>query len=475
MALARRIADQSAVLLENNGILPLDPARLSSVAVLGPNADRVQFGDYSWSADKKDGITPLEGIRRLAGGQFNIHYAEGCDLWSENRAGIDEAVRAARRSDVAVIFAGTSSARLARASEAATSGEGYDVTDLGLPGVQEELIARVAATGKPVVVVLVTGRVHAMAGVREVADALLVQWYAGEQAGASIADILFGRVNPSGRLPVSLPQSTGNTPTYYNYLPTDKGYYNKKGSPEKPGRDYVLATPWSLYPFGYGLSYSTFEYTGMSVGRKALTAADTVRVSVTVRNTSEREGQEVVQLYARDLVSSVATPIHQLCAFEKVTLAPAESRTVIFLLPLDRLALHDAAMRRVVEPGDFEFQAGPSSADIVLRDTVTVGDPHAPAQAARGSASVPAAGAAVLGAETIVRGTVRDVQATPLEGVRVQADASNAIGRTDRNGKYTLRARTGDTLRFTLDGYRRVTAPVPPSGTVDVEMPADGK
>lgn len=222
------------------------------------------------------------------------------------------------------------------------------------------------------IVVLVTGKPFELARIRELADAVLVQWYAGEEAGASVAGILFGKTNPSGRLPVSFPQSTGHLPCYYNHLSTDKGYYNKKGSPDSPGRDYVFSDPEPLYPFGYGLSYTRFEYSGMETVSGELSATDTLRVNVRVKNTGSRAGSEVVQLYVRDLISSVATPVRQLHAFDKVELNPGEERSVRFSIPVPQLSLYDADMRRIVEPGDFELQVGASSRDIRLRDTVTV-------------------------------------------------------------------------------------------------------
>ena len=469
--LARQIADESAVLLENrNGVLPLSPGKLRSVAVIGPNADRVQFGDYSWSAEKDKGITPLCGIREyLDGSGVRVNYAEGCDPYSQDKSGFGEALKAARRSDAVVVFVGSQSAILARASEPATSGEGYDLTSLRLPGVQEELVEELARTGKPMIVVLVTGKPFELARIRELADAVLVQWYAGEEGGASVAGILFGKTNPSGRLPVSFPQSAGHLPCYYNHLPTDKGYYNKKGTPDNPGRDYVFSDPEPLYPFGYGLSYTQFEYSGMETASGEFTATDTLRVNVRVKNTGSRTGSEVVQLYVRDLISSVATPVRQLHAFDKVGLNPGEERSVRFSIPVPLLSLYDAAMRRIVEPGDFELQVGASSRDIRLRDTVTVaGCADIPGPKAIGAK---AGAVRELGAEVEISGTVRNVQAAVMPDVRVYAASAPACAVvTDRHGRYTLRIRTNDRAVFELEGHERREIDVTEGGSLDIEL-----
>lgn len=232
---SRQIADESTVLLKNEeNLLPLNMNRLKSIAVIGPNADCVQFGDYTWSKNKNDGVTPLQGIRQLVGKRVKVNYAKGCSLASMDTTGIAEAVRTVYDSDVAVVFVGSSSTAFIRHSaEPSTSGEGIDLSDISLTGAQELLIRSVYATGRPVVVVLVAGKPFAIPYVKEHIPAILAQWYAGEEAGNSIADILFGRVNPSGKLTFSFPQSTGHLPVFYNYLPTDKGYYKEPGTYEK--------------------------------------------------------------------------------------------------------------------------------------------------------------------------------------------------------------------------------------------------
>lgn len=375
IALAKEVADESAVLLENNGILPLDISRYKSVAVLGPNSDQTVFGDYSWTYQGTDvGVTLLEGIRNRFPSDCIIRHAEGCDWWSQDDSGIDEAVRLASESDLVIVAVGSRSTYLVRKPENVTCGEGYDLSSLELPGRQMDLLKAVKETGTPLVVVLISGKPFAMPWVKENADAFLVQWYAGEEQGNSVADILLGNVNPSGRLNVSFPRSTGNTPCYYNYLPTDKEYYdNLGGSSDKPAARYIFEKPYALYNFGYGMSYSEFDYLSCTLEAKEYSVEDDViSAEVEVENVSDRDGKEVVQLYVRDLLSSVATPVRQLKAFRKVEV-PAHGRVKVRLeVPVDELALYDQKMRRVVEPGEFEIQVGSSSDCIHFRDTVMV-------------------------------------------------------------------------------------------------------
>ena len=306
--LSRQIAEESIVLLKNeNNLLPLDMNKLTSIAVLGPNADQVQFGDYTWSRDNKDGITPLQGIKALVGEKIKINHAVGCSMMSRDTTGIGEAVEATLKSDVAVIFCGCSSASLARDYTRTNCGEGFDLSDLSLTGAQSDLIQAVYATGKPVILVLVSGKPFAISWEKEHIPAIVAQWYGGEQEGYAIADVLFGKVNPSGHLTYSFPQSAGHLPVYYNHLPSDKGFYKRPGSYEQSGRDYVFSSPEPLWAFGHGLSYTTFSFDKMECDKNIYASGDTIEVKVQVRNTGQRTGKEVVQLYVRDLVSSVVT------------------------------------------------------------------------------------------------------------------------------------------------------------------------
>ena len=371
--LALEAARESAILVKNEkNLLPLDVNQLRSVAVIGPNAAQVQFGDYMWTNSNEFGVTPLQGIEAITQGKVKINYAKGCEIHTQDRSGFAQAVASARNSDVALLFVGAMSGSPGRPWPNSVSGESFDLSDISLPGCQEELIRAVKATGKPTVVVLVAGKPFAMPWVKDNCEAVIVQWYGGEQEGRAIAEILFGEVNPSGRLNVSFPQSTGHLPVYYNYYPSDKGFYHDPGSPEKPGRDFVFSSPDPVWAFGHGLSYTTFKYKSMQVSGKEFTADGICEITVEVANTGKRDGKEVVQLYVNDVVSSVVTPIKELRRFEKVFIPVGETRKVTFSLPMKELALWNSDMKEVVEPGDFELQVGAASDDIRLTEIITV-------------------------------------------------------------------------------------------------------
>ena len=375
VALSRQIAEESIVLLKNDrGLLPLDPAQIKSLAVVGPNADQVQFGDYCWSKSNRDGVTVLRGLGERVGDQVVIHYAKGCDLTGQATDGFAAAVQAAKQSDVVVVVLGDTSMILSGVGwedptlpASGTVGEGYDVTDPVPPGAQQDLVRAVLAVGKPVVVVFLNGRPYSVPWMNQQVPAIIEAFYPGEQQGYAVADVLLGRVNPSGRLSMTVPQSAGHIPTVHDYKPSGRGYYHRPGSPEQLGRDYVFSSPDPLWAFGFGLSYTTFEYTDLQVETPAIgpDAAATVRFVVT--NTGGRAGKEVAQVYIRDEVSSVTTPVMRLGGFEKLELSPGESRTVTVTVPPSELALWNVAMKRVVEPGWFGVLVGASAADIRLQ------------------------------------------------------------------------------------------------------------
>ncbi len=450
--LSRRIAEESAVLLKNeNNLLPLDPNEIKSIAVIGPNADQVQFGDYSWSKDNKDGVTPLKGIRNLVGNRVKVNYAYGCGLADLDDSGIQEAVEVARRSDVVVLCVGTSSTRFIQHSDVpSTCGEGMDLHDINLTGVQSRLVRAVHATGRPVILVLVSGKPMAIPWEKENIPAILAQWYAGEQEGAVLADILFGKINPSGKLNFSFPQSTGHLPAYYNYLPSDKGYYKKSGQYGKPGRDYVFSNPDALWSFGHGLSYTTFAYTRVGVDRQRYGENDTISVEVEVKNTGSREGKEVIQVYVRDKVSSVVMPVKQLKAFRKVELQAGEVKNVTLEIPVHELYLTDESGRKFFEAGEFELQVGSASDDIRHVVTVVVGD-----YVRRESAEMKFVPRDRLGGAIVkVSGVVCDVQATPLASVEVRsANIGKCLARTNARGEYQVEVHSDDTLLFRSKGY----------------------
>ena len=373
VAIAKEVADESAILLENNGILPLDLTKYKSIAVVGPQSNQTVYGDYSWTGpDTKEGVTLYQGLCNVAGDKVQIRQADGCDWWSQNGDGIDEAVALVEDSDIAIVAVGTRSTYLGRGPKKSTAGEGFDLSSLELPGRQLDLLKAVKATGKPMVVVFIAGKPLAMPWVKENADALLVQWYAGEQQGNSAADILVGNVNPSGRLNVSFPRSTGNTPCYYNYYKTDREQiFDRGGSYEEPAGHYIFEKPYALWNFGYGLSYTEFKYTDMRIAKDRYNAGDDcITVEVDVENCGERDGKETVQLYINDKYSSVATPIKQLKAFRKVDIKAGEKVTVTLQVPLEELSLVNERLHRVIEPGEFEIQVGSSSDRIHFNKTI---------------------------------------------------------------------------------------------------------
>lgn len=375
IALAKTIADESIVLLQNNdNILPLNPDKIKSIAVVGPNANQVQYGDYSYTRDNKSGVTVLQGITDLVGDKVKVNYAKGCGISSLDTTGIAEAVEAAKESDVVVAVLGETSVILSglgwgrgpgdmEADDAFTTGEGYDITDINPIGVQRELLQALKATGKPIVLVLVHGRPWSIVWEKDNMDAILEAWYPGEQGGNSVADIIFGKVNPSGRLNATIPQSAGHIPVAYDYKPSAKGINREPGTPEKPGRDYVFSSPDPVFPFGHGLSYTDFEYGDMQISGDTF-GNEGITVSVNVKNTGSVPGKEVVQLYVNDKISSVTTPVKALKGFSKISLAPGESRRVSFTVAPEDLGLWNRDMKYVTEPGEFDFMFGKSSEDI---------------------------------------------------------------------------------------------------------------
>ena len=374
VALSKQVAEESIVLLKNEGnLLPLDAARLRSIAVIGPNADQVQFGDYCWSKNNHDGVNVLAGLRARLGSRVKVNYAKGCDLVGRSTDGFAAAVAAARQSDVAIVVLGDTSMILSGVGwedptlpATGTVGEGFDVTDPVPPGVQQDLVRAVLATGKPVVVVFLNGRPYSVPWMKEEVPAIVEAFYPGEQEGYAVADVLLGRVNPSGRLSMSVPQSAGHIPTVHDYKPSGRGFYHKPGSPEKLGRDYVFSSPDPLWAFGYGLSYTTFAYSDLDVGTPKIAPDGEVKLSFTLKNTGTRAGKEVAQVYLGDDVSSVTTPVMKLVGFAKVALEPGESRRVTVTIPPSELALWNAQMERVVEPGSFTAMVAASAEDVRL-------------------------------------------------------------------------------------------------------------
>jgi len=367
--LARRIAAESIVLLKNEGhLLPLSLANNSEspsirrIAVLGPNADVAQLGDYAFC--KSEAVSPLDGIRFAVPPDVEVLHARGCSLFNASPEDQSEAVEIARQSDVAIVCVGGTShfnAGVGWGSDGAkaTCGEGFDLSDLSLTGGQEALVRAVHQTGTPTVVVLIDGRPNAIPWIAEHVPAILAAWYPGEQGGHALADVLFGRINPSGKLPISFPRSAGHVPCYYNHKPSARGFYKEPGTPSNPGRDYVFSATNALFEFGHGLSYTTFDYTDLRITPHVIAVDGETRVSVSVTNTGSHAGHEVVQLYVRDLYSSVTTPVKSLKGFEKIRLDAGQRADVHFTLGPKELRLLDAKLNWKVEPGDFEIYVGP--------------------------------------------------------------------------------------------------------------------
>jgi beta-glucosidase len=358
---AREAARQCAVLLQNNGVLPL-ATRDGKLAVIGPMADAPSDQNGCWCFDQvaADSQTPLAALRARLGAD-RVLYARGTpDCRQADASGIAEAVAAARQADAVVLCIG---------EDAGMSGEAHCRAFLDLPGAQQALVDAVAAVGKPCVAVLFTGRPLVLRALVEKVQALLLVWHPGTMAGPAIADLLFGDAAPSGKLPVSFPLTLGQVPVYYarrntGRPPRDDVSGPPLGTPLDP-KDfrsvYMDADHRPLFSFGFGLSYTTFEYARLTLGPKAVAPGKTLKVAVDVTNTGRRAGTEVVQLYVRDLTASVTRPVRELKQFQRVTLAAGETRRVTFALHTDELAFHGEDLRRRLEPGAFRLWVGGSS------------------------------------------------------------------------------------------------------------------
>ncbi len=378
-ALALEAALQSMILLRNEGgLLPLRAGAHGRIAVIGPHAGEVLLGGYA--GVPLHAVSILEGIRTRVAENAAVEYAEGVRITEDsvftrepqphmggarskfrnaadrvivtdsasNARRMADAVALAQRSDLVVLVLGDNEQT---AREAYENNHLGDRASLGLPGEQESLALRIAATGKPVVLVLINGRPASIPVLATKIPAIVEGWYLGQETGTAVAKVLFGDVNPGGKLPVTVARDVGQLPVFYNYKPTAR-------------RGYVLDTIAPLYPFGFGLSYTTFAYSNLRLSATQIPPTGRTRVMVDVRNTGSRAGDEVVQLYVRDEVSSATRPIKELRGFQRVSLAPGETRTVSFDVGPEHLSYHGADMRRVVEPGTFQIMVGGSSADL---------------------------------------------------------------------------------------------------------------
>ena len=359
-ALARQVARESIVLLKNAGsMLPLRKD-IGTIAVIGPNCDdrRMLLGNYEGAP--ADSITPLRGIREAVSRGTRVLYARGSDWVVPGDSGLAEAVRAAEQADVVVLCLGLTAQLEGEEMSVETPGfRGGDRTRIDLPDAQQRLLERIVAVGKPTVLVLMSGSAVAVNWAQEHVPAIVEAWYGGQAAGSALADVLFGDYNPGGRLPVTFYKSVNDLPAFDDYRMAGRTYRFFKGSP--------------LYPFGYGLSYTTFAYKNLRTSSARLRAADTLIVRVDVTNTGRRTGDEVAQLYVRHLGSRVERPTGDLRGFRRVTLKPGETHTVAFSLPASSLAYWNSATHRwVVEQEPVELAVGASSADIRLRRRIQV-------------------------------------------------------------------------------------------------------
>ncbi len=368
-AVARDVARHSIVLLKNDkSQLPL-AGELKSIAVIGPLADNRREPLGTWAVTgKPDHVVPilersvvtvLEGIRERAGTDVKVRHAKGCDLIGDDRSGFDDAVRLARDSDAVILVLGEGRDM---------SGEAYSRTSLDLPGMQQPLAEAIVAAGRPVAVVLMNGRPLSIGWLQEHAGAIVEAWHLGTETGHAVADVLFGDFNPCGRLPVSFPRNAGQIPVYYNHKntgrPPTREHYTSK----------YLDVPWTpLYPFGYGLSYTTFAYGDLSLDLDRIGPSGELTATVTITNTGQREGTEVVQLYIRDLVASMTRPVRELKGFARTTLKPGQSQAVSIRLRASDLGFYNHRMEYVVEPGSFKLWMGPNSAEGLTADFEIVG------------------------------------------------------------------------------------------------------
>lgn len=354
---AYEMAKKAIILLKNeNNVLPLDMSKIKSLAVIGPNAveERPKKGTYSllggYSGLPPFYVSALEGITKKVNGKVKINYAQGCQLLDNSKAGFPKAIAAAKNSDAVILMVGGSRK---------TGGEGIDRSSLDLFGVQNELVKAIHETGKPVIVVLMNGRPLTINYIAENIPSVLETWYLGMRSGDAIADAIFGDVNPGGKLTVSFPRSVGQVPVTYLERPDFIG--SGKG-------EYKFEDKSPLFPFGFGLSYTTFEYGEPKLDSKNIATDGTTKVSIEVTNTGQREGDEIVQMYVRDDFASVGRYLKMLKGFERITLKSGETKTVSFDLGFDELFLYNQKMEKVVEPGDFTISVGASSMKKDLKE-----------------------------------------------------------------------------------------------------------
>jgi beta-glucosidase len=432
-AVALQASRESIVLLKNtDNTLPLNIDKIKKIAVCGPNADEEGYALTHYGPLAVEVTTVLEGIREKAQGKAEVLYTKGCDLvdahWPESeimeypltpdeQAEIDRAVANARQADVAVVVLGGGQR---------TCGENKSRTSLELPGHQLKLLQAVQATGKPVILILINGRPLSVNWADKFVPAILEAWYPGSKGGTAVADILFGDYNPGGKLTVTFPKTVGQIPFNFPYKPASQIDGGKN-----PGPDGNMSRiNGALYPFGYGLSYTTFEYSDLEITPKVITPNQKATIRLKVTNTGKRAGDEVVQLYTRDILSSVTTYEKNLAGFERIHLKPGESKEIVFTLDRKHLELLNADMKWTVEPGEFAIMAGASSEDIRLNGILTVEDYQARLQALESQ--------------------------NPISPVTASTDMENAPNVLDKQKNTVWQGNKGDYITFALKNGSKI-------------------
>ena len=432
-AVALQASRESIVLLKNtDNTLPLNIDKIKKIAVCGPNADEEGYALTHYGPLAVEVTTVLEGIREKAQGKAELLYTKGCDLvdahWPESeimeypltpdeQAEIDRAAANARQADVAVVVLGGGQR---------TCGENKSRTSLELPGHQLKLLQAVQATGKPVILILINGRPLSVNWADKFVPAILEAWYPGSKGGTAVADILFGDYNPGGKLTVTFPKTVGQIPFNFPYKPASQIDGGKN-----PGPDGNMSRiNGALYPFGYGLSYTTFEYSDLEITPKVITPSQKATVRLKVTNTGKRAGDEVVQLYTRDILSSVTTYEKNLAGFERIHLKPGESKEIVFTLDRKHLELLNADMKWTVEPGEFAIMAGASSEDIRLNGILTVEDYQARLQALESQ--------------------------NPVSPVTASTDMENAPNVLDKQKNTVWQGNKGDYITFALKNGSKI-------------------
>ena len=432
-AVALQASRESIVLLKNtDNTLPLNIDKIKKIAVCGPNADEEGYALTHYGPLAVEVTTVLEGIREKAQGKAEVLYTKGCDLvdahWPESeimeypltpdeQAEIDRATANARQADVAVVVLGGGQR---------TCGENKSRTSLELPGHQLKLLQAVQATGKPVILILINGRPLSVNWADKFVPAILEAWYPGSKGGTAVADILFGDYNPGGKLTVTFPKTVGQIPFNFPYKPASQIDGGKN-----PGPDGNMSRiNGALYPFGYGLSYTTFEYSDLEITPKVITPNQKATIRLKVTNTGKRAGDEVVQLYTRDILSSVTTYEKNLAGFERIHLKPGESKEIVFTLDRKHLELLNADMKWTVEPGEFAIMAGASSEDIRLNGILTVEDYQARLQALESQ--------------------------NPVSPVTASTDMENVLNVLDKQKNTVWQGNKGDYITFALKNGSKI-------------------